>query len=574
MSRLKPGEVRALDVAITKDTFVCSCDIDKPIGSFAVLYRDKDGYKAEVQQFENLASGIQQARDWCLSFAKKYHTSDSRPRFIIESTGPYHSLTVKVFSEFFDVIVVNPYHVKSVLKSEGKDDIKDAVTLAKLLLSFDIRPSNLPTEPQYRLRKLMRLKRKMIDLRTQASNRLGTILTENSVPLPNVMKIMSVSGRDICAAIAKGTQDPTKLMAFWKGKSIKITPGLTFGQALEIERPNLDEQTYLRLREIYDALYYVSNLKAYHRRIIAQQLRLIDHYDGEIQSLEVEIAQAIENYVHINAITGEVLYTAQEMIDLLCTAPIFTEESAKALIAEAGIDFQYRYHSADALQKALGLSPEVRKSGGKLIGMGVSMGNKHFKPLIVQGATSFLRRRSSSIDCGKHLHDWGREYQARSDAQHARVAVARRVTRSAYFMAKRWEPYDDSRHRAVQSQSVRKTTKRVRDQVDVLKRQAAGNVDAQARGELHTAARELGEVLGVQMPLYKVPSFEGGVSITDLDLPSRARQALKAANIDHISTLVLMVMTGTLHQVRGIGEAYYEKIVVQLLDLGLLEEVA
>jgi hypothetical protein len=147
-----------------------------------------------------------------LSHAEKHLPPDEKPLFIIESTGCYHQLSVKTFNDATEVVVVNPHRIKAILRADGKDDVKDAVTLTKLVLSFDLKKSVLAVGAQKRLRKVLRMKRKLLDNRTQVSNRIGSLLTENSVPLPNVVKVMTISGRAICNAIAQGQTNRDLLM--------------------------------------------------------------------------------------------------------------------------------------------------------------------------------------------------------------------------------------------------------------------------------------------------------------------------------------------------------------------------
>jgi len=62
-------------------------------------------------------------------------------------------------------------------------------------------------------------------------------------------------------------------------------------------------------------------------------------------------------------------------------------------VAEAGLNFPDIYGSADALVRTLGLTPGNSKSAGKVVGTDVIKGNQHYKPVIVQAVTTFLRRR-------------------------------------------------------------------------------------------------------------------------------------------------------------------------------------
>jgi len=145
ISRLKPGQVKTFQIRFALRHFAAGCDVDKPVGTYCVLYPTPDGFQAEVQQFANSPSGCQDALAWVLSHAEKHLSPDEKPLFIIESTGCYHQLPVKTFNDHTEVVVVNPHRIKAILRVDGKDDVKDAVTLTKLILSFDLKKS--PMKP-------------------------------------------------------------------------------------------------------------------------------------------------------------------------------------------------------------------------------------------------------------------------------------------------------------------------------------------------------------------------------------------------------------------------------------------
>jgi hypothetical protein len=357
ISRLKPGEVKSFQIPFALRHFAAGCDIDKPVGTYCALYPTPKGFQAEVQQFSNSPSGCQQALAWVLSHAEKHLPPDQKPLFIIESTGCYHQLPVKTFNDATEVIVVNPHRIKAILHADGKDDVKDAVTLTKLVLSFDLKKSVLAVGAQKRLRKGLRMKRKLIDNRTQVSNRIGSLLTEHSLPLPNVVKVMTISGRAICKAIAQGQANRDLLMLLWQGKNLPasglelLAQGQPFLQVLAGFAPTMKNKDVERLKEIYDALFYVADLEHSIRNLLGQQLRLLEVYDQEIALIEQEVVMAIDAYKI--ELPGGGQRTAQDMIDLIRTAPVFSEESARMLVAEAGLNFPEIYGDADAFARKI-----------------------------------------------------------------------------------------------------------------------------------------------------------------------------------------------------------------------------
>lgn len=575
VSRLKPGQVKTFQVRFALRQFAAGCDIDKPVGTYCVLYPTPNGFQAQVQQFANSPSGCKAALAWVLSHAEKHLSPDEKPLFIIESTGCYHQLPVKTFNDATEVVVVNPHRIKAILRAEGKDDVKDALTLTKLVLSFDLKKSVLAVGAQKRLKKVLRMKRKLINNRTQVSNRIGSLLTENSVPLPNVVKVMTVSGRAICRAIAQGQTNRDLLMLLWQGKNLPasglelVAQGQPFGQVLATFAPTMPTKDVARLKEIHDALFYVADLEQTFLNLLAQQLRLLEMYDQEIELIEQEVVIAVDTY-RIE-LPGGGQRTAQEMIDLIRTAPVFSEESARTLVAEAGLNFPEIYGNAEAFTRNFGLTPGNSKSAGKVIGNDVVHGNQHFKPVIVQATTAFLRRQLQPHDNGWFLWLWGRRYQQRSDAQHARIAVARKITRSVYFMCRRWQPYDDSQHRFLREDYALQTANRLAHTAKELSTASPDIIGLEASSKLKQASFAINQALGIQVNRYKLCPFDHDCPVDTLGLSTRVVNLLLKNNIVSVSQLVLRLVSGTLISVKGLGLKSAQEIERLLISKNLIE---
>jgi transposase len=575
VSRLKPGQVKTFQLRFALRQFAAGCDIDKLVGTYCVLYPTPNGFQAQVQQFANSPSGCQDALAWVLSHAEKHLAPDEKPLFIIESTGCYHQLPVKTFNDATEVVVVNPHRIKAILRAEGKDDVKDALTLTKLVLSFDLKKSVVAVGAQKRLKKVLRMKRKLINNRTQVSNRIGSLLTENSLPLPNVVKVMTASGRAICRAIAQGQTNRDWLMLLWQGKHLPasglelVAQGQSFLQVLAAFVPTMPPKAVARLKEIHDTLFYVADLEQPVLTLLAQQLRLLEMYDQELALIEQEVISALEAYTL--ELPGGGQRTAQDMIDLLCTAPVFSKESARMLVAEAGLNFPEIYGSPDAFTRNFGLTPGNSKSAGKVVGNDVVHGNQYFKPVIVQAATAFLRRQLEPTDNGWFLWLWGRRYQQRTDAQHARIAVARKITRSVYFMCRRWQPYDDSQHRSLREDYALQTANRLAHTAKELSAASPDIIGLEASSKLKQASFAINQALGLQVSRYKLCPFDHDFPVDTLGLATRVVNLLLKNDIVSVSQLVLRLVSGTLLSVKGLGLKSVLEIEHLLISKKLIE---
>lgn len=428
---------------------------------------------------------------------------------------------------------------------------------------------------QKQFRKVLRMKRKLIDKRTQVSNRIGSLLTENSVPLPNVVKIMTASGRAICRAIAQGQTNRDLLMLLWQGKNLPpsglelVAQGQSFEYVLAAFAPTMQNKAVARLKEIHDALFYVADLEQVFLNLLAQQLRLLEMYDQEIELIEQEVVLAVDAYKI--ELPGGGQRTAQEMIDLICTAPVFSQESARMLVAEAGLNFPEIYGNADAFTRNFGLTPGNSKSAGKVVGNDMVQGNQYFKPVIVQAATAFLRRQLEPTDNGWFLWLWGRRYQQRTDAQHARVAIARKITRSVYFMCRHWQPYHDTQHRRLREDYALQTANRLANTAKELSAASPDIIGLDATSKLKQASFAINQALGLQVSRYKLCPFDHDFPVDTLPLSTRVVNLLLKNNIVCVSQLVLRLVSGTLMSINRLGLKSTQEIEAALISNNLIE---
>jgi hypothetical protein len=111
------------------------CDTDKNIIVAAVYHADTGDLQAK--EFHQHRQDALRAAAWFL---------EQRVEFVvIESTANYHLLYYDTFREQgINISVINPIVVKSLLRVEGKSDKGDAMTLARLAASFDLKTSNMP----------------------------------------------------------------------------------------------------------------------------------------------------------------------------------------------------------------------------------------------------------------------------------------------------------------------------------------------------------------------------------------------------------------------------------------------
>lgn len=168
------------------------CDTDKNI-IVAAIYHAETG-DLEAREFHQHRADALRAVEW--------FRSQQVELVVIESTANYHLLYYDVFrAQGLNVTVINPIVVKSLLRVEGKSDKGDAMTLARLAASFDLKTSNMPDVQQRELR----LAFKRLDVwkaqRTQLTNRANSTLTGYGFTVFRLVPINSTSGLRILQGI-------------------------------------------------------------------------------------------------------------------------------------------------------------------------------------------------------------------------------------------------------------------------------------------------------------------------------------------------------------------------------------
>ncbi len=180
-----------------------------------------------------------------------------------------------------------------------------------------------------------------------------------------------------------------------------------------------------------------------------------------------------------------------------------------------------------------------------------------------------MRRQLEQADNGWFLWLWARRYQQRTDAQHARIAVARKITRSVYFMCRLWQAYDDTQHRRLREDYALQTAKRLANTAKELSTADLVGLDAAAK--LKQASFAINQALGLQVSRYKLCPFDHDFPVDTLDLSTRVVNLMLKNDILSVSQLVLRLVSGTLISVKGLGLKSAQEIEVVLISQNFVE---
>jgi transposase len=234
--------------------------------------------------------------------------SDQVEHIAMESTGVYWYPVYNLLEDGCTVVLVNPQHIKAV--PGRKTDVKDSEWLADLLRHGLLKASFIPPQPIRELRELTRYRKRLVQERTQAANRLQKVLESANLKVGAIATdLLGVSGRAMLEALIAARQTPAEMAHLARGRLRSRLPALQ--QALE------------------------GRVTDHHRFLLRQMLTQVDFLDQAIGQVQMQIERQLEPY--------------HEAMELLQTIPGISATSAAAIIAEIGVDMT-RFPSACAAQ--------------------------------------------------------------------------------------------------------------------------------------------------------------------------------------------------------------------------------
>jgi transposase len=175
---------------------------------------------------------------------------------------PYHVLVGVV-----EVFIGNADDMRR--RPGKKTDKADAIWIAELLAHGLIQPSFVPPPEIRALRDLTRTRVSLIQMRTQAKNRIQAVLEDTNIKLASVASdVFGKSGRQMLEALIAGEREPQKLAAMALGKMRRKLPQLE--------------------------LALTGQFTDHHGRIIQGALDLIDLLDRQIAEIDAQIGELVE----------------------------------------------------------------------------------------------------------------------------------------------------------------------------------------------------------------------------------------------------------------------------------------
>jgi transposase len=363
-------------------------DVHKKIVVACLLRTGADGSVVqEERSFSTMTGQLEALVAWL--------TDRGCTHVALEATGVYWKPVYNVLEERFQVLVVNPLHIKAV--AGRKTDKKDAERLAQLLRYDRLDGSFIPTREYREKRELTRARAALIAERARVVQRLQKTLEGANIKLDLVVTdLLGVSGQRILDALVAGDTDPAALadLAHWR---------------VQKKRPALEQAL-------------VGKLTGPLRFLIQQHLAHWRELDARIAAFDAEIAA--------------VLLPFAETLTRLRTIPGIGPRTAEVIWVEVGHAID-RFPSDRHLAAWAGVAPGNKESGGKVQRAPIRHGNPWLKAALVEAAWASARCKDG------YLPAQFRRLAARRGRKRALVAVAHSLLTIVYQMLRQGTDYQD-----------------------------------------------------------------------------------------------------------------------------------
>ena len=398
----------------------CAAGIDVGNSAHYVAVRpDRD--QQPVRRFECFTADLHGMADWLRSCGVK--------TVAMQSTGVYWIPLYEILEERrFEVHLVNARHTKNL--PGRKSDVQECQWLLKLHTYGLLNNSFQPVSEIRVLRTYWRQRAEHVREAATCIQRMQKALTQMNVQLANVISdISGLTGQAIVRAIIAGERDPRKLAALSHPRIQASHDEI----AKSLEGNWRPELVFVLQQEVemYDT---------YQKRIAEcdQQLQ------KQLASLTVTTAPPIEQTPkpkskppaaknaprfdlasELQRVTGVDL-THIDGIDVMV---------AQTLISEVGLDMS-RWKTESNFASWLGLCPDNRITGDKVIGKGTRRVVNRAATALRQAANTLLRSRT-------YLGAQYRRLRTKLGAPKAITAMAHRLARLVYRMLKYGQAYVD-----------------------------------------------------------------------------------------------------------------------------------
>lgn len=407
-----------------------------------------DSEPRPVRAFDTFTDDLHALRDWLKACGV---TS-----IAMESTGVYWIPLFQILETAgIEVCLVNARHCKNL--PGRKTDVQDCQWLQYLHSVGLLRGSFRPPETVCAVRSLLRHRDGLVRAAATCVHRLHKALTQMNVQLQHVIAdITGVTGLAILEALLSGERDPVTLAKLKDGRI----------------RANTDT--------IAKSLH--GDWRAEHLFTLRQTLETWKHYQAQITACDEEIARLLARFTakvdvaahplpprtstHKSPQKNEPRFEARAELYRTCgvdltQVPGLQSGTALVLLAELGPDFAERFPTAKHFGSWLGLCPDNRITGGKIM----SSATRDVK----SRAATALRLAAQGLNKAQnYFGDLYRRWKARLGTPKAITAMAHKLARILWHLFKYREAFNPEVFRKEEAKMQRKRLARLHNTATAL----------------------------------------------------------------------------------------------------------
>lgn len=375
----------------------------------------------------------------------------------MESTGVYWIPLYEILEkQGFDVALVSPNYPKN----PNKTDVEDCQWLQYLHSVGLLKSSFRPNEAVCAIRAILRHRSELISQTSSHILRMQKSLIQMNILLHNVISdITGTTGLAILDAILRGERDP-KLLAKYRDPRVKASTetiekslvGNYRSEHLFTLRQSLESYRFC-LRQIVDC-----------DSQIEQMLNLIDSHDGDSQNLNnpsspSKNARVGKNDLHLSNGDLRTEMTRIQGVNLT-EIPGIGPNAACIVFTELGNDLS-RFQSGSDFSSWLGLTPNPKISGGKVLGYSKRPARSKLAKLLRQCAMSLTKHDS-------YLGQFYRRVKSRFGPASAIKATAHKLAKIIYAMLTTKKAYSEAHFAGTQEQFNQKKINRLHKEAYAL----------------------------------------------------------------------------------------------------------
>jgi transposase len=433
-----------LDVALHPD----AAGIDVGAEELVVAVPRGRGDGPPVRTFSAFTEGLHALRAWLLECGIK--------TVALESTGNYWLCVTALLEDAgLEVCLVNARHVKGV--PGKKTDVCDAAWLQQLHAAGLLRASFRPQKEILPLRYLLRHRGDLVAQSGQQVQLMQKVLTEMNLHIHHVFSdVDGVSAQAIITAILAGERDAAKLAALRDRRC----------------RAPLDKILAALVGDYREEYLFV--LKQCQTRW-TQLGAAITECDAEITTRTAAIAgvtdaplppaPAAQRRVQKNMITAMPVYEEAHRllgVDLSCV-PGVSGGVLCVLLSELGTatHIKAKFRSAEAFASWLGLCPDNRISGGRLLKAGTRKVASRIANILRMAANALSREQG-------RMGEFVRRFKGRLGKAEGIVVGAHKLARIVWAMIVSGQPYDEAKAFALTPASQARRLKNLQNQAKAL----------------------------------------------------------------------------------------------------------